>query len=137
VTDNDVIPSNETYRDVPIAADQPRVRIDSVVIPEINLVYGHAHDLRWLREYFAHPGNAPEARFLAAVLVRSAFDLAVKERRERPTEISASDFDLADGFVRLLSGKRARSSIHYALRFDTQVAPGQKRSAPREVPLAD
>jgi hypothetical protein len=135
VTDDDRIPTCGAYRGVPIHAEQPRERIETVVHPAIDDVFAHAQDVKWLWAYCTAPGNPPEARWLAAATIKAEFDLAVKERRSRPDGLSVREFEAAEGLFKLLTSNHARHDSRYCLSFDRGTAPGEPRAAEREQPL--
>ena len=80
---SDRIPTDGSYRGVPLHAGQSAERIETVVKPAID----HVSDLSEaiaLADYAAEPANPPEARLFAAARVEAIWTLAAEGRAVRP-----------------------------------------------------
>ncbi len=78
------IPCVETYRGVGVHDQQPAERIEGVVKPAIDRVYGLT-DPAALFAFAAESSNPPEARLLAAARCEAAWQLAAERRELRPS----------------------------------------------------
>ncbi len=81
--EDDRIPIVGTHRGVGIHAFQPRERIDRVVKPAIDAVFGLS-DPDALTDYVQDPTHPPEARLFAAARVEALWQLAADNRELRP-----------------------------------------------------
>jgi hypothetical protein len=125
----DAIPIVEVYRGVGIHDQQQQDRIERVVKPEIDHVLDRLSGVTELFEFAASSLNAPEARSLALAKITAEFELAVEERRARPTKVTIEK-------VRAVAAMLARRDSRYYCGFwDVPPAPGAPRPAKRDVPL--
>jgi hypothetical protein len=124
---SDSIAIAETYRGVPIHADQPRDRIERVVRPAIDTV-STMTDAEVLAAYAADAANPPEARLLAAARCEAAFSIAVDERRSRPN----IDVDALRASVAGLDSAIWRDPNRYCSLLDDA-----RTAARRDPPLSD
>jgi hypothetical protein len=123
----DQIAIAETYRGVPIHANQPRERIATIVKPAIDVVCGMT-DAEALAAYAADPANPPEARLLAAARCEASFAIAAEERRSRP----AVDLDRLHAAVAGLDSVTWRDPDWYCSLLDDACT-----AARRDPPLPD
>ncbi|GJD64417.1 hypothetical protein [Methylobacterium frigidaeris] len=80
---DDRIPIVETYRGVGIHAFQPRDRIEAMVKPAIDRVFGLS-DPAALARYLGDPTHPPEARLFAKARIEALWQLAAESRELRP-----------------------------------------------------
>jgi hypothetical protein len=122
----------ELYRGVGIHDSQPPVRI-TLVKAEIDRLFDVlADDVDQLTKYCFCIANPPEARLLAAAILRGHFDEATDQRWRRP------DVDLRriDAAVSGLDDASWRDPDFYGSDLDLE-QPGKPGKVPREVPLED
>lgn len=74
----------ETYKGIKIHGYQTRERIEGRVKPQIDHVMGLTKT-EALLVYVADVRRPPEARLLAGAMLEALFNLAVQDRRERPS----------------------------------------------------
>jgi hypothetical protein len=80
---NDRVPIAERHRGVGIFGGQTRERIDAIVRPAIDAVSAESR-IHHLVAYAADPCHPPEARLFAAARVEALYELAARERVQRP-----------------------------------------------------
>lgn len=124
--DNDEIPIVGTHRGVGLHDQQSPERLVEVrraidrVFEEhdFDRLFAIARDITW----------APEARLFAAAKLEAAFQMAVDERRERPS----IDLLQVGAAVPGLSSQRWRDPWHYKSLLDPGPRPGQAEAVKRE-----
>ena len=125
------IPTIGTHRGVALHDGQSSERVERVVQPEIDAVFAMT-DLEQLAAFAANPARSPESRLFAAAKCRAAYEVAVNERRSRPTDI---DMDSVAASVAALNSAGWRSATHYGSILDVPAAPGEPGAAPRPKPF--
>jgi hypothetical protein len=120
------MPTIGTYRGVPLHDFQPRARIEKVVKPAIDEVFGIA-DPEKLFTYAANNQNPPEARLFAAARCEACHQLAAESRVARP----AIDLQLLRAHVAGLGSRQWVDPKHYTSVLD----PYGFRAPLRETPL--
>jgi hypothetical protein len=125
----DAIPVVEFHRGVGIHDSQPEERIKNIVKPEIDHVLDRLSGITELFEFAGSSVNAPEARMLALAKITAEFELAVEERRARPTEIT---IERVNALAAML---RRRNPWYFCGFWDVPPAPGAPGPAERDVPL--
>jgi hypothetical protein len=126
------IPIIEIYRGVGIHDLQPRERVERRVKPEIDRVL-EMSDMDELVRYCGDVRNPPESRLLAGAKVEAIFDLAVAERRERPS----IDMDRLRASYSCAASQHWRNPWAYGSLLDPRSCPGGPEPEPRETPLTD
>lgn len=129
MSNDDRIPIIETYRGIGLHDQQTPRRLE-VVRRAIDDVFTKtdsgeltriAGDVRW----------PPEARKLAAALLQAEFEIAVDERRERPS----IDLDRVAASVAGIDSKKWRDPIHFASLLDRGWSAGEEGPVRRDEPL--
>lgn len=116
------------HRGVGLHDRQSPERLD-VVRRAIDNVFDQ-RDLDQLFEIAGNPSWPPEARLFAAAKLEATYQIAVDERRERPT----IDLMRVQAAVAGLNSEKWRDPLHYASLLDPGPAPGIAW-VKREIPL--
>jgi hypothetical protein len=127
---DDEIASCGAYRSVPLFAGQSEARLE-VVRRDID----DAHLLSDPRAFLAFlddVSRAPEARLYCQARLLAEHELAVEDRRQRPT----IDIDLVKAYGYLAS-RRWQNRQHHCSLLDGSPPPGGPYPVPRETPLPD
>lgn len=130
--DADRIPIVEAYRGVGIHDFQPAQRIEEVVKPEIDRVYGMS-TAQALVAYVTDPTNPPEARLFAKARCVALWQLAAESREVRPS-LSLS---MLDAYTAGLDSQRWLDPNFYGTLLEHPGVPGSRTRLQRELPLTD
>ena len=103
------IPTFGSYRNIALHDGQSSERLAAVVQPEIDAVFAMT-DLEQLARFAADISKAPESRAFASAKCEAIYQLAVNERRARPTDI---DLDAVRASTAALNSASWRSATHY------------------------
>ena len=122
------IPTFGSYRNIALHDGQSSERLAAVVQPEIFAMT----DLEQLARFAADISKAPESRAFASAKCEAIYQLAVNERRARPTDI---DLDAVRASTAALDSASWRSATHYGSILDVPAAPGELGAAPRPEPF--
>jgi hypothetical protein len=112
LTDNDEIPTIETYRGVGVEDQQSPERL-ALVKAEIDLVLGMTDAIE-LADWAEDPWHSPESRLLACAMCESLWAVASETRANRPL----IDLDRVRASTAGLGSRRWRDPWRYASLFD-------------------
>lgn len=88
------IPCVGSYRSVPLHDRQSPERL-ALVRKELDIVFDEVSDPNDLFEICKDAARAPEARLLAAALIKAGWEQAADDRRTRPKGFTLADVDAA------------------------------------------
>jgi hypothetical protein len=123
---SDEIPAVEVYRGVGIDDMQSHERIEHVVKPAIDEVFGMTNT-RELLNYCGDITKPPEGRLFAAAKLQAGFQMAAAGRVERPNV----DLQVVNAMIAGLGSRRWRSPWGYGSLLDVPAGPGQRGHDPR------
>ena len=126
--DDDAIPCEGSYRNVPLHKGQSLARLRQVTA---DIDAAHAlTSVNELYKFLRSPRNAPEARLYAAARALALFDLAREGRRARPNDVTRDQISAA---TIGLDSRRWQDRDFFATAFDLAHRPGSGAVPRREL----